>query len=83
MGLISMVNEQALHTIQKVLNQLRPAIQGDGGDIELVKYEKEIVYVKLHGACVHCPVSMYTLKLGVEEALKIELPEIKQVVAIE
>lgn len=72
-----------LLTIEKVLDQLRPAIQGDGGDIELVKYENQIVYVKLHGACVHCPVSQYTLKLGVEEALKELLPELKEVVAVE
>lgn len=55
----------------------------DGGDIEFIKYEDRIVYVKLHGACVHCPVSMITLKLGVEEALRAELPEVKEVVAIE
>ena len=55
----------------------------DGGDIELVKYEDNIVYVKLHGACVQCPISMFTLKLGVEEALKAELPELKEVVSIE
>ncbi len=69
--------------IQKILAQLRPAIQGDGGDIELVKYEDNILYVKLHGACVDCPVSFYTLKMGVEEALKAKLPELKEVIAIE
>lgn len=69
--------------IEKVLNQLRPMIQGDGGDIQLVKYEDNIVYVKLLGACVHCPISQITLKLGVEEALKQELPKLKEVVAVE
>lgn len=69
--------------IQSVLNTLRPMIMNDGGDIEFIKYEDRIVYVKLHGACVHCPVSMITLKLGVEEALRAELPEVKEVVAIE
>lgn len=78
-----MVHEQSLEVIQKVLNQLRPAIQNDGGDIELIKYENDRVYVKLHGACVHCPISMYTLKFGVEEALKQELPNIQEVVAVE
>jgi Fe-S cluster biogenesis protein NfuA len=40
------------------------------------------VYVKLHGACVHCPISLYTLKLGVEERLKAQLPDLKEVVAV-
>lgn len=69
--------------IESVLNQLRPTIQADGGDIQFVKYEDKIVYVKLLGACVHCPISMFTLKLGVEEALKAQLPELKEVIAIE
>ncbi len=76
-------HEQELLTIEKVLNQLRPMIHGDGGDIQLVKYEDNIVYVKLLGACVQCPISQITLKLGVEDALKIELPELKEVVAVE
>ena len=69
--------------IESVLKKLRPTIQGDGGDIQFVKYEDKIVYVKLLGACVHCPISMFTLKLGVEEALKAELPELKEVIAVE
>ena len=77
-----MVDLKTITTINTILDQLRPMILNDGGNIELVKYENSIVYVKLHGACVYCPVSMYTLKLGVEEALKLELPEIKEVVAI-
>lgn len=78
-----MKHENAIAIIESVLNQLRPAIHGDGGDITLVKYEDNIVYVKLQGACVHCPVSMFTLKFGIEEALKAELPELKEVVSIE
>lgn len=78
-----MIDSKAIVVINTVLDQLRPMIMNDGGDIELIKYEDNIVYVKLHGACVHCPVSMYTLKLGVEEALRIELPELKEVVAID
>ncbi len=69
--------------IEAVLDQLRPMIQGHGGDIEFVKYEDDIVYVKFHGACVSCPISTMTLKLGIEEALQIELPTIKEVIAIE
>jgi Fe-S cluster biogenesis protein NfuA len=78
-----MIAQDAFQVIQKTLAQLRPAIQGDGGDIELVKYEDNIVYVKLHGACVDCPVSFYTLKMGVEEALRAKLPELKEVIAVE
>ncbi len=69
--------------IEQVLAQLRPMILNDGGDIEFLKYEDAIVYVKLHGACVQCPVSLFTLKFGVEEAIKEKLPHIKEVIAIE
>ncbi len=69
--------------IEEVLAQLRPVIQGDGGDITFVKYENDIVYVKLAGACIGCPASMYTLKLGVEEALRDKLPNLSEVIALE
>jgi Fe-S cluster biogenesis protein NfuA len=78
-----MQHEQAISVIEKVLTQLRPMIHNDGGDIQLVKYENNIAYVKLLGACVQCPISQITLKLGVEDALKLELPELKEVVAVE
>ncbi len=78
-----MVCSKTIATINAVLDQLRPMILSDGGDIEFVKYEDNIVYVKMHGACVGCPISGYTLKLGVEEALRAELPELKEVIAIE
>ncbi len=84
MGLIvAMQQTEPLTIIQKVLEQLRPLFYTDGGDIQLVKYEDNIVYVKLLGACAHCPISMITLKLGIEEALKAELPDLKEVVAVE
>lgn len=78
-----MQHEQAIHIIEKVLTQLRPMIQSDGGDIQLIKYEDNVAYVRLLGACVQCPISQITLKLGVEDALKQEIPELKEVVAIE
>ncbi len=71
------------HKIEQVLEQLRPTIQMDGGDIELVKYELGIVYVRLHGACVTCPISMYTLKMGVLESLKEHIADIIEVVQID
>lgn len=78
-----MTHEETVRKIEEVLEQLRPNIQMDGGDIELVKYEDCIVYVRLHGSCVGCPSSIYTLKLGVEEALRDQVPEIQEVVAVE
>ncbi len=69
--------------IETALDILRPNIQMDGGDIEFVRFQDGIVYVRLHGACVGCPMSRYTLKLGVEEFLKERFSEIEQVVALE
>ncbi len=64
-----------------VIDKLRPLIQADGGDIELVDVSDEgVVSVKLHGACVGCPSSAMTLKMGVERNLKEHVPEIKEVV---
>lgn len=76
-----MSSQSTIEKIQEVLSTLRPMILNDGGNIEFIKYENNIVYVKLLGACVHCPASMFTLKLGVEEALKAEIPEISEVIA--
>jgi Fe-S cluster biogenesis protein NfuA len=69
--------------IAQFIEELRPAIKMDGGDIEFVRYQDGIVYVRLKGACVTCPASTYTLKLGVEERLKELLPEVTEVVAID
>ena len=78
-----MTQQNVLEIIKSVLAKMQPMIQGDGGDIEFINYENNIVYVKLHGACVHCPVSMFTLKLGIEESLKAEIPDLKEVIAVE
>jgi Fe-S cluster biogenesis protein NfuA len=77
-----MTDQEIVHKIEEVLHQLRPNIQMDGGDIELIKFDNGIVYVKLHGACVGCPASQYTLKLGVEEVLKGQIAEVNEVIAI-
>lgn len=71
--------------IEYVLEQIRPALRLDGGGIEFVKYDEELraVYVKLNGACVGCPMSQITLKMGVEAALQDAIPEIKEVIALE
>ena len=68
--------------IEKVLDKVRPAIQADGGDVELVNIrEDNVVEVRLTGACGSCPMATLTLKAGVERVLKEEIPEIVEVVA--
>lgn len=59
-----MTDEQRIRKIEQVLEQLRPNIQMDGGDITFVKYVDGVVYVKLHGACAGCALSTQTLKMG-------------------
>lgn len=78
-----MSDQELVDTIEEILDQLRPNIQMDGGDIRFVRYEDGVVYVRLLGACVECPVSSYTLKQGIEESLKERLPDIQEVVAVE
>lgn len=65
--------------VQEVLDKLRPFIQRDGGDVELVEIEDGIVRVRLLGACGSCPSSTITLKAGIERALMEEVPEVKEV----
>ncbi|MBI4592103.1 NifU family protein [Candidatus Uhrbacteria bacterium] len=71
--------------IESVLQQIRPALRLDGGGIELVKFDPEAgaVHVRMKGACVGCPMSEITLKMGVEAALHDAIPEIKEVIAVE
>lgn len=68
--------------VQEVLDAIRPFIRNDGGDIELVAIEDGIVKVRLRGACVGCPGSVTTLKMGVERHIRERVPEIKGVVAV-
>lgn len=69
--------------VQEVLNLIRPALQADGGDVELVDVSDEgIVSVKLTGACGSCPMSTMTLKMGIEKNLMEQVPEVKEVVQV-
>jgi len=68
--------------IEAVLNQIRPNLVRDGGNVELVDATDGIVKVKLTGACGGCPMASMTLKNGVERVLKERVPEIKEVVAV-
>ncbi len=69
--------------VQKALNEIRPQIQADGGDVELVVVEKTTVKVRLTGACAGCPMSAMTLKQGVERLIKQRVPEILKVEAVQ
>lgn len=66
--------------IINIIESLRPYLINDGGDIEFVKYEDNIVYVRLMGACAHCHMIDVTLKDGIEAAIQEEVPEVVEVV---
>ena len=68
--------------VEKAIDEIRPFLQADGGNIELVDVQEGIVKVKLVGACGSCPMSQLTLKRGVEARLKAQIPEVKEVIAV-
>lgn len=69
--------------VLKVLEQVRPALQNDGGDVELVEVTDDgIVKVRLKGACGSCPMSTMTLKMGIERAIKAQIPGVVEVVQV-
>jgi Fe-S cluster biogenesis protein NfuA len=69
--------------VEAALNKIRPSLQADGGNVELVEVTEEgVVKVKLMGACAGCPMSQMTLKAGIERLLKQEVPEVKEVVSV-
>ena len=66
--------------VEKALEGIRPALQADGGNVELVDVTEDgVVKVRLTGACGCCPMSTYTLKMGIEQRLKEAVPEVKEV----
>ena len=70
-------------TVQTALNEIRPALQADGGDVELVEVsEAGVVKVKMTGACRGCPMGMQTLKMGIEAQLKAKVPGVSEVVGV-
>jgi Fe-S cluster biogenesis protein NfuA len=69
--------------VLKVLEQVRPGLQADGGNVELVEVTEDgIVKVRLTGACGSCPMSTMTLKMGIERAMKEQIPGVKEVVQV-
>jgi len=68
--------------VEEVLNRIRPSLEADGGNVELVEVNNGIVKVTLTGACAGCPMSTLTLKMGIEKMLREEIPEVKEVVSV-
>ena len=68
--------------VEKVIEEIRPFLQADGGNIELIDVQDGVVKVKLTGACGSCPMSQMTLKRGVEARLKAKVPGVKEVVSV-
>jgi Fe-S cluster biogenesis protein NfuA len=69
--------------VEAAINKVRPALQADGGNVELVDVSSDgVVKVRLTGACGSCPMSQMTLKMGIERVIKQEVPEVKEVVAL-
>jgi Fe-S cluster biogenesis protein NfuA len=69
--------------VEDVLNRIKPSLQADGGDVELIEVgEDGVIKVRLMGACGGCPMSQMTLKMGIEKILKKEIPEVVEVIAV-
>ena len=69
--------------VEATLKRIRPSLQADGGDVELVEVSPDgVVKLKLTGACAGCAMSQMTLKMGIEKALKKEVPEVKEVIGV-
>jgi Fe-S cluster biogenesis protein NfuA len=68
--------------VQAVIDKIRPMLQADGGDVELVGVDNGVVKVRLRGACKGCPMSQMTLKNGIEKFIKKEVPEVSRVEAV-
>jgi len=73
------MNEKVKEKVEKAIEEIRPNLQADGGDIELVDVDNGVAKVKLKGACAGCPMSTMTIKWGVESFLKRKVPEITKV----
>jgi Fe-S cluster biogenesis protein NfuA len=68
--------------VEEILNQIRPSLQADGGDVELVDVVDGVVKLKLKGSCAGCPMSQMTLAFGIERVLKEKVPEVKKVESV-
>lgn len=75
------MNEQ-VEKIKEIIDKLRPFLINDGGNIEFVKYEDNIVYIRMMGACANCQMLDLTLKDGIESAIMSEVPDVKEVINV-
>jgi Fe-S cluster biogenesis protein NfuA len=76
-------NASLYDRVEKVVNMIRPAVQSDGGDVELVDVTDDgVVHIRFHGACVGCPSASMTLQMGLERNICERVPEIKSVVPV-
>ena len=71
-----------LENVEKVLDELRPFLMADGGNVEVVELDGPIVKVRLQGACGSCPSSTMTLKMGIERKMRESIPEVSEVVLV-
>ena len=71
-----------LENVEKVLDELRPFLMADGGNVEVVELDGPIVRVRLQGACGSCPSSTMTLKMGIERKMRESIPEVSEVVQV-
>ena len=69
--------------IKAILEEIRPYLQRDGGDCEFVSYERNLVNLRLHGACGTCPSSLMTLRMGIENAIRDQVPDVQGVVNVD
>lgn len=74
--------DDLFHRVDRIIDRIRPAIQADGGDVELVDVEDGVVKLRLMGACVGCPMSTMTLQAGIERIIRQEEPDIKGVMSV-
>jgi Fe-S cluster biogenesis protein NfuA len=79
---MTMTENNELAAVEAVLDSLRPMLMADGGNIELVDVKDSEVYVHLVGACGTCPSSTMTLRMGVERAIKSQIPSIQRVISV-
>jgi len=77
-----MAEETLFQRVDRALDQIRPAIRMDGGEVELIDVEEGIARVRMLGACGGCPMSTMTLKMGIERAIRQQVPEVKSVEAV-
>ena len=74
--------QEVLRKVEAALEQVRPVLRADGGDVQLVDVNEGVVTVRLTGACGGCPMATMTLRNGIERVLKEQVPEVKEVIAV-